>query len=103
MEAFRDADKMAFDVRQLTARTARCRITTIESSSFITSAIPAESEDKLLRGLQECWRSALRWLTSIPATMGLVAEGVGRLAGVLAKVLSAASLYKVQGGPSKGS
>jgi hypothetical protein len=81
-------------------RTALCRITPIESSSFcytfVTSAVPAESEDKMLslaRVLAQC--PALAHL-SIPATMRLVAEGVERLAGVLAKVLSAASLYKVQ-------
>ena len=47
----------------------------------------------LARVLAQC--PALAHL-SIPATMRLVAEGVERLAGVLAKVLSAASLYKVQ-------
>jgi len=37
--------------------------------------IPAKSQDDMLRVLQECWRSAQRWLTSISSVMGSAIPG----------------------------
>ena len=66
----------------------RCRVASPQSSSSFMSlsrvfaVIPAEPNDKMLRGLQECWRSAQRWLTSMSASNQVVNGGTGSQGGL---------------------